>query len=202
MRELYTIGHSSHSAEHFLALLQQNRIEVLVDTRSAPYSRYSPQFDREALRDAVTAASVKYLYLGDVVGGRPKDETHYDDKGRARYAKMGQDADFLAAIERLERGADEFRVALMCSEEDPAHCHRRLLIGRVLMERGTHLLHLRGDGSVQPEAQVAATSRKALIETQPALFAELDEDKWRSTASVSPRNQPPNSSLHASAQIS
>jgi uncharacterized protein (DUF488 family) len=195
MRELYTIGHSSHSAEHFLALLQQNRIEVLVDTRSAPYSRYSPQFDREALRDAVTAASIKYLYLGDVVGGRPKDESHYDDQGRARYAKMGQDEDFLAAIERLERGAEEFRVALMCSEEDPAHCHRRLLIGRVLMERGTHLLHIRGDGSVQPEAQVAATSRKQLLEPQPALFAELDEDKWRSTASVSPRNQPPNSSV-------
>jgi uncharacterized protein (DUF488 family) len=195
MRELYTIGHSSHSAEHFLALLQQARIEVLVDTRSAPYSRYSPQFDREVLRDAVTAAAIKYLYLGDVVGGRPKDESHYDDQGRARYAKMVQDEAFLTGIARLERGADDFRVALMCSEEDPAHCHRRLLIGRVLLERGAHLLHIRGDGSLQPEAEVAAASRKPLIEPQPALFAELDEDKWRSTASVSPRNQPPNSSV-------
>jgi uncharacterized protein (DUF488 family) len=195
MRELYTIGHSSHSAEHFIRLLRQAGIDVVVDTRSAPYSRYSPQFDRESLRDSITAAGIKYLFLGDVVGGRPKDEAHYDDRGRARYAKMVQDAAFLGGIERLERGADEFRVALMCSEEDPAHCHRRLLIGRVLIERGAQLAHLRGDGSMQTEAQVAESSGKVLIEQQPALFAELDEDKWRSTASVSPRNQPPSSSV-------
>ncbi|HEV2618950.1 MAG TPA: DUF488 domain-containing protein [Acidobacteriaceae bacterium] len=194
MRELHTIGHSSHPAAHFLGLLQQARIEVLVDTRSAPYSRYSPQFDREALRDAVTAANIKYLYLGDAVGGRPKDETHYDDQGRARYARMVHSEAFLEAIARLERGAEEFRVALMCSEEDPAHCHRRLLVGRVLVERGAHLLHIRGDGTVQTEEQVAAASGKPLVEPQPALFTELDEDKWRSTASVSPRNQRPSSS--------
>lgn len=195
MRTIYTIGHSSHTAENFLALLQQYCIEVLVDTRSAPYSRYSPQFDRETLRDSVTAAGMKYLYLGDIVGGRPKDESHYDDQGRARYAKMGKDAEFLSGIEHLERGADEFRVALMCSEEDPTHCHRRLLIGRVLTERGAELQHLRGTGDLQPEAQVAASSGKALVEAQPALFAEMDEDKWRSTASVSPKNQHPNSSV-------
>ena len=185
MRTLYTIGHSSHTAEHFLGLLRQHRIEVLVDTRSAPYSRYTPQFDREALREAVVAAGMKYLFLGDIVGGRPKEEAHYDEYGRARYGKMGKDAEFLGGIERLERGADEFRVALMCSEEDPAHCHRRLLIGRVMIERGACVEHIRGDGAIQQEAQVAAASGKTLIEAQPALFAEMDEDKWRSTASVS-----------------
>jgi uncharacterized protein (DUF488 family) len=195
LRTFHTIGHSSHTAEHFLGLLQQHRIEVLVDTRSAPYSRYSPHFDRETLRDSVTAAGMKYLFLGDVVGGRPKDEAHYDEQGRARYGKMGKDKEFLGGIERLERGADEFRVALMCSEEDPAHCHRRLLIGRVLTERGSELQHIRGDGDLQAEAQVAASSGKALVEAQPALFAEMDEDKWRSTASVSPKNQHPNSSV-------
>jgi uncharacterized protein (DUF488 family) len=195
LRTFSTIGHSSHTAEHFLGLLQQHRIEVLVDTRSAPYSRYSPHFDRDELRDSVTAAGMKYLYLGDVVGGRPKDEAHYDEHGRARYGKMGKDKEFLDGIERLERGADEFRVALMCSEEDPTHCHRRLLIGRVLIERGAQLQHIRGDGSLQEEQQVAESSGKALVEMQPALFTEMDEDKWRSTASVLPKNQQPNSSV-------
>ena len=72
MPQIYTIGHSSHSSEHFVDLLKQHRIEVLVDTRSAPYSRYSPQFDRESLRDLITAAGIKYLFLGDVVGGPSK----------------------------------------------------------------------------------------------------------------------------------
>jgi uncharacterized protein (DUF488 family) len=195
MPQIYTIGHSSHPSQHFVELLQQHRIEVLVDTRSAPYSRYSPQFDREALRELVTAAEIKYLYLGDVIGGRPRDEAHYDEHGRARYAKMGKDAEFLETIARLEHGAAEFRVALMCSEEDPAHCHRRLLVGRVLVERGSELLHIRGAGDLQAEEQVAVSSGKALVETQPALFAEMDEDKWRSTASVSPKNRQPNSSV-------
>jgi uncharacterized protein (DUF488 family) len=193
LRTIYTIGHSSHTAEHFLGLLRQNRIEVLVDTRSAPYSRYTPHFDREALRECITTAGMKYLFLGDVIGGRPKDEAHYDEYGRARYAKMGKDAEFLAGIERLEHGADEFRIALMCSEEDPAHCHRRLLIGRVLIERGAEVIHLRGTGEMQAESQVAAASGKALVEAQPALFAEMDEDKWRSTASVL-RSGPPKTS--------
>jgi uncharacterized protein (DUF488 family) len=195
MPQIYTIGHSSHTAERFAELLEQHRVEVLVDTRSAPYSRYSPQFDREELRDRVDASGIRYLYLGDVVGGRPKDEAHYDEHGRARYAKMGKDQAFLGGIERLERGAGEFRIALMCSEEDPAHCHRRLLIGRVLVERGAELLHIRGNGEVQPEGEVAASSGKALVEMQPALFAEMDEDKWRSSASVSPKSQQPNSSV-------
>jgi len=195
LRTFYTIGHSSHPSEHFVELLKQHQIEVLVDTRSAPYSRYSPQFDRESLRELVSAAGIKYLYLGDVIGGRPRDESHYDEHGRARYAKMGKDEEFLQAIARLEQGAAEFRVALMCSEEDPAHCHRRLLVGRVLVERGAELLHIRGTGDLQAEEQVAVSSGKALVEMQPALFAEMDEDKWRSTASVSPKNQQPNSSV-------
>jgi uncharacterized protein (DUF488 family) len=195
MPQIYTIGHSSHSAEHFVALLQQHQIEVLIDTRSAPYSRYSPHFDRESLRDLVAAAGIRYLFLGDVVGGRPKDADHYDEHGRAMYSKMGKDEEFLQAIARIERGAEEFRVALMCSEEDPAHCHRRLLIGRVLIERGSQLTHIRGNGEVQAESQVATSSGKALVEAQPALFAEMDEDKWRSTASVLPKDRQPSSSV-------
>jgi len=193
MRRLYTIGHSSHTAGHFLGLVRQHGIQVLVDTRSSPYSRYSPHFDREALREFVAAAGVKYLYLGDVLGGRPKDEMHYDDLGRARYAKMSQSDEFLATIARLERGADDFRIALLCSEEDPAHCHRRLLIGRVLVERGADLLHIRGDGGQQTESDVVMASGKLLTETQPALFPDLDEDKWRSSASVLPKNRQPSS---------
>lgn len=195
MLRIYTIGHSSHSAEHFLGLLAQHRIQVLVDTRSAPYSRFTPHFDRESLRDLVAPAGVKYLFLGDAIGGRPRDERHYDHQGRARYGAMVKSKDFLEAIARLERGAAEFRVALLCSEEDPADCHRRLLIGRVLLDRGAELMHIRGDGRIEDEAAIADGSGKPLLQRQPALFSEIDEDKWRSTASVSPRSRQPSSSV-------
>ncbi len=184
MRLFFTIGHSSHAPAHFVGLLQQHGVQVVVDTRSSPYSRYTPQFDREALRDLLAQAAIKYLYMGDVVGGRPRDEACYDGEGHVLYGRVAQQPEFQAAIARLQQGADDFRVALLCSEEDPAHCHRRLLISRVLMGEGAKITHIRGDGTTETDDEVAARSGKTLVEKQPALFGELDEAIWRSTGVI------------------
>jgi uncharacterized protein (DUF488 family) len=157
---------------------------VLVDTRSVPVSRYAPQFDRESLRELVMGAGAKYLWLGDVVGGRPRDESCYDAEGRVLYGRVAAQPEFQEAVERIERGAEEFRVALLCSEEDPAHCHRRLLIARVLMGRGAEVVHIRGDGTLESDEEVARKSGKALVERQAGLFGEIEEDAWRSTGVI------------------
>ncbi|MGA7339758.1 MAG: DUF488 domain-containing protein [Terracidiphilus sp.] len=194
MSTVYTIGHSAHSVEELIGLLIGRAIDVVVDTRSAPYSRFAPQFDREVLRQSLVESGIKYLFLGGELGGRPKNPAYYDDHGRVLYGRMKTDEDFAAGIERLERGIAAFRVALLCGEEDPAHCHRRLLVGRVLVERGHEILHIRADGRLQTDAEVAAESGKPLVNGQPALFAELDEDQWRSTASVLPKRTQASSS--------
>jgi uncharacterized protein (DUF488 family) len=196
MSTIYTVGHSNHTFEEFLRLITAHRIDVVVDTRSAPYSRYAPQFDRETIQRDLTAGGVKYLFLGGELGGRPSNPAYYDQHGHVLYSQITKDERFISAIGRLERGMSTFRVALMCGEEDPAHCHRRLLVGRVLIERGHEVLHIRGDGRVDADADVAAASGKTLVNEQPALFAELDEDQWRSTASVSPRKTPESFSAH------
>ncbi len=196
MSILYTIGHSAHSPDVFAKLLTDHGVEVLVDVRSAPYSKFVPQFDREVLHRALTEAGFKYLFLGRELGGRPKNEAYYDSDGHVVYSRMTSDPAFVGGIERLERGMAEFRVALMCGEENPAHCHRRLLVTRVLVERGHEVRHIRGDGRLESDDEVAAESGKSLVNEQPALFAELDEDQWRSTASVSPKKAPASSSKH------
>jgi uncharacterized protein (DUF488 family) len=184
MATVYTVGHSSHTAERFVELLRQHGVQVLVDTRSSPYSRYSPQFDREALKETVVAADMKYLWMGNAVGGRPRDESCYDGEGHVLYGRVAARAEFQEAVERIERGAEEFRVALLCSEEDPAHCHRRLLVSRVLMERGAEVLHIRGDGSLENDADVARKSGKPLVKAQAGLFGEIEEAGWRSTGVI------------------
>jgi uncharacterized protein (DUF488 family) len=189
-----TLGHSNHSIDEWLALVRQHAIEVVVDTRSSPYSKYVPQFDREQMQRSLEAAGVRYLFLGAELGGRPANPGYYDTTGRVVYSLLRKDAAFQAAIVRLETGMERFRIALLCGEEDPAHCHRRLLIGRVLVERGHEMAHIRGDGRIETEEAVAAQSGKPLVDSQPALFAELDEDKWRSTASVLPKKAPASSS--------
>jgi len=196
MSTVYTIGHSAHSFEELVSLLKGGLIQVVVDTRSAPYSRFAPQFDREILQRELPRAGIKYLFLGTELGGRPENPGYYDAHGHVLYSRITRDTAFGVGIERLERGMAAFRVALMCGEEDPAHCHRRLLVGRVMAERGHEMLHIRGDGRVETDAEVVAASGKKLVNEQPALFAELDEDQWRSTASVSPKKVPESFSAH------
>jgi uncharacterized protein (DUF488 family) len=137
---LWTIGHSNHPLETFLALLTQHRIEVLADVRSSPYSRYASQFNREALRPALRERAIQYLFLGDLLGGRAEDERFYDDDGRVLYDRMAQSPGFRQGIGRLLEGVGKFRVVILCGEEDPTDCHRRRLVGRVLQERGVRVM--------------------------------------------------------------
>lgn len=188
---IMSIGHSNHALDVFIALLMQHRVGVLVDVRSRPHAKYATHFDQQPLREAVVAAGVKYLYMGREIGGQPDDPSFYDADGHAMYNRMAESPKFIEGIERLMRGAREHRIAIMCSEEDPASCHRRLLIGHALAARGVALDHIRGDGRLQTEEELV------LDETggQGDLFAGQEEtDTWtRSTQSVS-RKRPPSSS--------
>lgn len=181
---LFTIGHSNHTEEKFLELLSDQRIDVLADVRSQPYSRYSTQYNREPLSGLVTGAGVRYLFLGDQLGGRPPGAEFYDEAGHVLYRAVSQAPFFLQGIDRVEQGMQRFRVALMCSEEDPAICHRYRLIGRVLAERGAAIEHIRGDGRLQAHADL---DRQLLVPKQGLLFAELESDDWKSLRSVLPK---------------
>ena len=182
MSSFFTLGHSNHAAETWLALVRQHHIEVVVDTRSSPYSKYAPHFDKELMQRSLEQAGVRYLFLGAELGGRPANPDYYDASGHVLYSRLRDDA-------RHRRGSRD-------GGQDPAHCHRRLLIGRVLNERGHTMLHIRGDGRIETDETVATASGKSLVGVQRELFAEIEEDKWRSTASVLPKKAPANSSAH------
>jgi uncharacterized protein (DUF488 family) len=196
MSSFFTLGHSNHTTEVWLDLLRQHRIQVVVDVRSSPYSKYVPQFDTELMKRSLEEAGISYLYFGAELGGRPANPAYYDAKGHVLYSRLHDDARFQAGIARLETGMEHFRIALVCGEENPANCHRRLLIGRVLTEQGHTMLHIRGDGRLESDEEVAAEARKSLVDAQGELFAELEEDKWRSTASVLPKKVLPSFSAH------
>jgi uncharacterized protein (DUF488 family) len=193
---LYTIGHSNHSVEFFLALLERYGIATLVDARSQPYSQYSPQFNHATLERVLEAAGLEYVFAGDSLGGRPRDRSHYDADGRALYFKMAAGEEFRDGLARLRFLAEERGpVALLCSEEDPTNCHRRLLIGRVLAEEGGTILHIRGDGRLQEESSLGGV-RKASSLAQRGLFDETEDSSWKSIQSVSPARQRSSSSSH------
>jgi len=195
--KIYTIGHSSHSIESFLNLLISQGIEVLVDVRSSTFSRFAPQYNSKSLRAFLIEKGIKYLYLGNELGGRPTDRQYYDLDGHVLYNLLAESPLFFKGISRLVEGLDKCTIALLCAEEDPSGCHRRLLVGRILRERGISVLHIRGDGSVQTEEELfeEEKSRKK-DDSQLPLFVGEETKEWKSTQSVLLRKGPKNSSNH------
>jgi len=187
-RIVFTVGHSNHTLDAFIALLEKHQIEVLVDTRSSPHSRFAPHFNKSNLKAAATQNGVKYLFLGQELGGRPEVDDLYDADGRVDYARVAETRSFQEGISRVENGIKAYRVALLCSEENPKGCHRRLLVGRVLAERGATVLHIRGDGSIQKEEAQEPANK------QPSLFEDQEATEWKSIQPVSRKRRLPSSS--------
>jgi hypothetical protein len=187
-REIFTIGHSNHPIEKFLCLLTQHAISVLIDARSHPYSRYVPHFDRELLESSVESHGIRYLYMGDELGGRPPEAEYYDAEGRVLYYRVAESERFKGGISRLLKGSLEFRIAVLCSEEDPTSCHRRLLVSKVLTENGISVQHIRGTGALQPEAEIDSAAATPQLE----MFEMSNQDRlseWKSIQSVLRRDR-------------
>ena len=169
MIKLYTIGHSNHSLDLFIRLLEENGIMTLVDVRSAPYSRYSPHFNKENLEAALRERDIQYAYAGKFLGGRPADPACYKSRTlpaegadylhEVDYPEVMKRDWFLKGVERLLELADEQTTAIMCSEENPAQCHRHHLIAKYLMANRPEVkvTHIRGDGTVFGAASLIET---------------------------------------------
>ena len=145
---VFTIGHSNHSLEHLLALLQQHAITALCDVRSHPYSQRNPQFDREALKESLRQKNIKYVFLGKELGARSEDPSCYQ-QGKISYERLAQTELFRQGLDRVQEGLNTHRLAIMCAEKKPVDCHRTILVARYLASRGLEVQHILADGSLE-----------------------------------------------------
>ena len=159
-----TIGHSTHALDAFIVLLQRHHVTAVADVRSAPYSRFNPQFNREPFAKALKAQGIRYVYLGRELGGRSDDPDCYED-GRVRYERIAATESFRSGLDRVVRGADKHRIALMCAEKEPLDCHRTLLVGRALHQRGVDVAHIHAARELEPHAK--AMDRLLNMQKQP-----------------------------------
>lgn len=140
---MYTIGYGARTVDEFIAALRRYEIAYVIDVRSKPYSRYKPEFSRDALEEALRRADIRYVFMGDSLGGRPDDRSCYDEEDRVVYARVAERDFYLGGIERLQKAHSQgLTVSLMCSEGKPENCHRSKLIGRTLTERGIAVTHI------------------------------------------------------------
>jgi len=168
---VFTIGHSTHDTERFLALLRQHAITALADVRSQPYSRLNPQFNREELKRLLKENGIAYVFLGTELGARTDDPSCYDH-GKVQYDRLARSDLFQQGLARVKEGMKSYRVALMCAEREPIECHRTILVARHLASLGVDVSHIHADGRI--ETHTDALTR--LIRT----FKLQDQDMFRS----------------------
>ncbi|MFG2093029.1 DUF488 family protein [Streptomyces sp. NPDC048612] len=156
LNTVFTVGHSTHSASHFLSLLHKHEVTAVADVRSTPASRFTPHFNRDAVKRSLCEVDIKYAFLGKELGARTKDVTCYVD-GQVQYSRLAQTPDFVSGINRLLKGAQNERIAIMCTEQEPLECHRCVLVSRALEEHGITIEHIHGDGHI--ESHVTAMGR-------------------------------------------
>lgn len=187
---VYTIGHSKHTLDQFVSLLTPHLVTVLADVRSAPYSRFNPQFNKDALASDLKARGIKYVFLGRELGGRSDDLSCYEN-GRVQYGRLARTELFKQGIERVIRGARKHRIALMCAEKEPLECHRTLLVARVLDEQGIQVVHILGDGRMESHQSamerlldIAGLPHEDLFRTRADLIEEALERQEAKVAYV------------------
>jgi uncharacterized protein (DUF488 family) len=165
--ELFTIGHSNHPLRRFLDLLGMHAIHLLCDVRSTPYSRFNPKFNRESLASALGERGIAYLYLGEELGGKPREPGLPADDA-ARFSLIAKGARFQSGLERLLSEVQVQRTAIMCAEKDPARCHRSHLVCRHI-PREIAIRHILADGSTLDQ-RIPGVGEASPPDWQPNLF--------------------------------
>lgn len=151
--QIYTIGHSIHPAEQFLALLRAHEVRQVADIRTIPKSRRHPQFNRDALDTYLQAHGIAYRHfpaLGGLRTARPDSvNTGWRHPNFRGYADHMQTAEFFAGVGALLAFAAAGRTTVMCAEAVWWHCHRQLL-SDALLARGVPVCHILGAADAKP----------------------------------------------------
>ena len=151
---IYTIGYGSRSIEELIELLHAHKIAYLIDVRSAPYSRYKPEFSKAPLANTLEQHGIRYVFMGDTLGGRPDDETCYVNR-KVDYEKVKVTASYRGGIQRLRTAfSQQQSIVLMGSEGKPEACYRCKLIGATLTSENIAVLHIDENGEQVTQAEV------------------------------------------------
>jgi uncharacterized protein (DUF488 family) len=166
-RPIYTLGYGARTIEELIDVLAQHDIAYLIDVRSQPYSRFKPEYNREALEASLKAQGIRYVFMGDSLGGRPADPACYTDDGKVDYEAYRLQPLYREGIERLRQAWEQqLSVAILCSEGRPENCHRSKLIGVTLAQEDIAVAHIDENDRLLNQEEVW----NRIIGGQPSLF--------------------------------
>ncbi|RJP32567.1 MAG: DUF488 domain-containing protein [Candidatus Omnitrophota bacterium] len=153
-RVIYTIGYGKRTTDELLTILADHHITYLIDVRSSPYSKFKPEFSKTSLQPTLAQAGIRYVFMGDLIGGTPEDPVCYTD-GKADYDKIAETERYQKGIARLLSAFEQnLSICLMCSEGKPELCHRSKLIGNTLKQKGIPVLHINEENETKTQEYI------------------------------------------------
>ena len=171
--KLYTIGHSSHSQEEFLHMIQIYHINCIVDVRSLPASKHSPQFNQKTIESFLKYNQVNYLFFGREFGARRIDA--FNQKGQVDFELAVKSTLFQQGVERIYSLMEKHHIALMCSEANPLECHRFALVARYFHNQEICVQHIMKDASLLTHTQLEKEMINLYLHARKPLLADVDE---------------------------
>lgn len=145
---IYSIGYGNRKIDQFLFLLKKYEINLLIDIRTNPASRFQPAYNRKMLSELLKQQNIEYLFLGMELGGKPKDVNLYSE-GRLDYAKVNSSFEYKKGIEALKSNLGQgFAVCIMCAELNPDECHRKNLVAETLFAQKIDTNHITKAGDL------------------------------------------------------
>lgn len=155
MPKIYTIGHSLYSIDQFSELLNKYDINCVIDVRSTPYSKFSPQFNTNELKRFLNNNQKYYIFMGEEFGARRSETALYDTNGLLDFEKVIKSNLFQSGVKRVKSGLNkEYKIVLMCTEKDPLDCHRSILVGRAFHYEKFEVLNIHEDGSIENQTEL------------------------------------------------
>lgn len=178
LKDLYTIGHSTHSLERLIELFGGHGVTAVADVRSHPYSRYNPQFNRETFKAHLKAHGIEYVFLGVELGARSQDPSCYRE-GQVQFELVARTALFKEGLARVHKGMKTHRIGLMCAEKDPLFCHRTILVCRHLRAPDIQINHILEDGTTERHQDAERRLMEILRVPESTLFTTYEQELER-----------------------
>jgi len=152
LKNIFTIGHSTHEIDYFISLIKQHQINTIVDVRSIPYSKFTPNYNKEGLKLYLKKNNIQYIFMGDLLGARYEDKNLLFPDGKVNFKEVQKLKSFQDGITRLEKGIRMgYNISLMCSEKEAFDCHRFGLISEILTKIGINVKHIYPDKIISQE---------------------------------------------------
>lgn len=153
--EIYTIGHTNYSIQQFVDLIKSYNINCVVDVRSTPFSKYTPQFNENNIKIELNKRGIYYLQMGNEFGARRNNKELYTINGYLDFEKTRKDIEFIKGINRIKHGCNKgFNITLICTEKDPFDCHRAIMVGKGLKDSGIIVNHILPNKKIQSQSKI------------------------------------------------